>query len=155
MEKEKLAAPTQPPSQVSNDAPSAPAPNQTTKSKWKTVEAKSEAFNLESAVQVADEDEEDVDGEPMADDDVDGEPMVDDDDDDDDPEPEREEMEEKNEKPTDGADDSRAEKPASTIVMQGFKIASSAPVGASPKGPAGPRKRMRAEDMFADEDESS
>ncbi|CAZ82582.1 unnamed protein product [Tuber melanosporum] len=146
-----------PGSQPPTEGTSATAPVVlTTKSKWKAVEAKAEAFNVESAVLAT---AEDVDGEPMADDDVDGESMVEDVD----GEPmidEEAEMEPETSDNHDGlilgrnveAMSNSCGKPATGVIMQGFKIGSTS---STVKGGMGPRKRMRAEDMFADEDDRS
>ncbi|KAG0638547.1 hypothetical protein HOY80DRAFT_1137455 [Tuber brumale] len=153
-EKTICAPGSQPP--IEDTSAAAPVVVLTTKSKWKAVEAKAEAFNVESAVHAT---AEDVDGEPMMDDDVDGEPMVEDVD----GEPmidEESEMEPETSynsdrlmpSSNDEAISNPCGKPATGMIMQGFKIGSTS---ATIKGGMGPRKRMRAEDMFADEDDLS
>jgi len=146
---------SQPPKENANTA--VPALLSAAKSKWKAVEAKAEAFNVESAVNATGE--EDVDGEPMMEDDVDGEPMVEDVD----GEPMRDEDTENEPETLDNHDGlmhgSNQEEianlcgmPAAGLVVHGFKIGSTL---STVKGGMGPRKRMRAEDMFADEDDCS
>lgn len=148
---------SQPPTE--NTSATTPAVVPAAKSKWKAVEAKAEAFNVESAVHATED--QDVDGEPMADDDVDGEPMVEDVD----GEPMIEEDTEMEPETSDnhhgsiGSDEAKShlcETPVTGMTMQGFKIGSSTSTsGSTVKGGMGPRKRMRAEDMFADEDDCS
>lgn len=163
-----------------------PAAPPAAKSKWKTVEAKPEAFNPESAVQAAAEDEDvdgvpmadddDVDGEPMVDEDVDGEPMVEDEDvdgepmkedgDDADGEPMKEddegdqELKEMFDAGSGIGNDPGTERPGlgsgTGMMMAGFKMGGAAIRGGRgglAQSGGGPRKRMRAEDMFADDDE--
>ena len=157
---EKTSVPGSRPPTESTSA-TAPAVVPAAKSKWKAVEAKAEAFNVESAVHATED--QDVDGEPMADDDVDGEPMVEDVD----GEPMIEEDAEMEPETSDdhcgltgcSSDEAKSHlcgTPVTGMTMQGFKIGSSAPTSSSTvKGGMGPRKRMRAEDMFADEDDCS
>ncbi|RPB01978.1 hypothetical protein L873DRAFT_1788010 [Choiromyces venosus 120613-1] len=159
VDKEKTTSAPGPQPSTESTITSAPAAVPAAKSKWKAVEAKAEAFNVVSAVQPTEE--EDVDGEPMEDDDVDGVPMVEDVDgepmveEDAEMEPETSSNQERltavgNDETASGS----GEKLASGMAMQGFKIGSSTS-GSIVKGGMGPRKRMRAEDMFADEDDSS
>ncbi|KAL7275033.1 hypothetical protein RUND412_002027 [Rhizina undulata] len=127
-----------------------------TKSKWKTVEATPSAFNPVQSSTTEDVDgapaededvdgapmeedvdgapmEEDVDGEPMVDEDLDGEPMVED-------EEKQEKEEEKDER------EKEPEKKGLGMGMMGFSMSGM-------KGGMGKRKRMRAEDMFKDDEE--
>ncbi|KAH8151258.1 uncharacterized protein LAJ45_04460 [Morchella importuna] len=151
-------------------ATTSPAP----KSKWKTVETTPSSFNPLTADQPADSPTSDVDGEPMVDDDddVDGEPMLEDDEEeeeeeeDNDGEPMQEDDDdgqednggegEEEEEDDDGDrdvkemfDDGAAVKPS----FSGGAVGGSGVGGvAGGVGGGGVRKRMRAEDMFADEE---
>ncbi|KAH0609045.1 uncharacterized protein H6S33_001273 [Morchella sextelata] len=129
---------------------SSPAPTAAPKSKWKTVETTPSSFNPLTADMPASPTS-DIDGEPMDDDDddddVDGEPMLDDDDDDNDGEPMQEEEEEEEEE-----DD--GDRDVKEMFDDGAAVKPSAGgLGAVGGGVGGAvRKRMRAEDMFADEE---
>lgn len=121
-----------------------------------------------------DGDDNDVDGEPMVDEDVDGEPMVEDVDVDE--TPEEEEMRDDDEEVVDEGlmevfgegngnenENDVEENAGMSLGMTGFKMGSGSTRGGSTRGGSrggavstsggGQRKRMRAEDMFADDDE--
>lgn len=125
-------------------------------------------------VPMADDDDNDVDGEPMVDEDVDGEPMVEDMEVEE--APEGEEMRGDEEEVADeglmeifgvGVENEVEEKAGLGMGMTGFRMGGgSARGGGSTRGGStrgrgdaasasggGQRKRMRAEDMFADDDD--
>ncbi|KAI5847267.1 hypothetical protein DFP73DRAFT_630567 [Morchella snyderi] len=160
---------------------SSPAPATAPKSKWKTVEATPSSFNPLTADLPASPTS-DIDGEPMADDDddddedgdegddVDGEPMLEDDDDDDDDDDDGEPMQEDNEEGENGDgdedededEDEDGDRDVKEMFDDGAAVKPSAAraTGAGGGGGGGgvaglgggARKRMRAEDMFADEE---
>lgn len=139
------------------------------------MDTKPEAFNPSSAVQaaededvdgvpMADDDGDDVDGEPMVDEDVDGEPMIEDEDLDGEPmrDEDEEAMKEDGEEVADeglmevfgvGGGNEERSGLGMGMGMTGFRMGGSARGRGGAVASSGPRKRMRAEDMFADDDE--
>lgn len=133
------------------------------KSGWKTVEAMPSAFDPQAAPDDDDVDgkpmeaddvdgepmDEDVDGEPMVDDDVDGEPMVEDDVD-----GVPMAVEENGEEKREGSPPPKESRPSLSagfgVPVTGFKMGG----GGGATGNSVPkRKRPKAEDMFADDDD--
>lgn len=111
------------------------------KSRWKTVEMQQEEIPVK-------EEEDDVDGEPMADDeDVDGEPMVEDDDLDGEPMTEDEDMD---------GEPMREDSPPDVITSPRLDepvVEETTPVKVDNTPVGWPRRRPRAVDMFADSDD--